>query len=63
MKPLLKLQPQFIIPPPFKAWCHLCVLGFMTLEESQKHDRENLNLHQRINGAKEEHAQKTSQKS
>jgi hypothetical protein len=31
---------QFSIPPPYRAWCHLCPdggLGFKTLEEIQEH--------------------------
>jgi hypothetical protein len=49
MKPKLKvpLTPQFLIPAPYRAWCHACNMGFMTLEESQKHDRDKINEHQR----------------
>lgn len=45
---------QFVIPPPYKVWCHLCNEGFMTMEDGQKHDKENLNKHQMINARKKE---------
>lgn len=46
MKPKLTLRPQFVIPPPFKVWCHQCDQGFMSIDEAQKHDKENLAKHQ-----------------
>lgn len=50
MKPrlTLKLEPQFQIPTPFVAWCHYCNVGFMSIDECSKHDREKINEHQRI---------------
>lgn len=50
MKPKLKLSmtPQFVIPPPFRVWCHACQMGFMSIDEAQKHDRENLAKHQGV---------------
>jgi hypothetical protein len=27
----------FVIPAPYKAWCHLCNTGFMSLEECAQH--------------------------
>jgi hypothetical protein len=30
-------QVQFIIPPPYRAWCHHCDKGFMSIEELMKH--------------------------
>jgi hypothetical protein len=50
MKPLLKvpLTPQFKIPAPFRAWCHRCDRGFMSLEELTDHDRDALNEHRRL---------------
>jgi hypothetical protein len=45
MKPLLKLHPQFKIPEPYRAWCHPCNQGFMSIEELQAHDREKINAH------------------
>jgi len=49
---MIKITPQFVIPLPFQVWCHLCNEGFMTLEESAKHDKENLNKHRAINAAR-----------
>jgi hypothetical protein len=50
MKPLLHLHvaPQFVIPFPYRVWCHVCQIGFMAIEESQKHDRDNLRTHQLV---------------
>ncbi len=31
-------KPDFIIPPPFHAWCHQCNKGFMSIDELTKHD-------------------------
>jgi hypothetical protein len=48
IKPLLTqgfLTKQFRIPVPYRVWCHPCERGFMSIEESEKHDREFLNLH------------------
>jgi hypothetical protein len=28
---------QFKIPEPFKAWCHACQKGFMSIKELQDH--------------------------
>jgi hypothetical protein len=41
----------FKIPEPFRAWCHYCNRGFLTQEELDKHNADNLNNHRRINGA------------
>ena len=28
---------QFKIPEPFRAWCHECNIGFMTIEDLEQH--------------------------
>ena len=53
MKPRLTLREQFTIPAPYRIWCHLCSKGFMTFKESSEHDRENLNLHRKIQQERE----------
>jgi hypothetical protein len=42
-------ETQFVIPKPYVAWCHLCQEGFMSIDDSAKHDREKRNKHQQIN--------------
>jgi hypothetical protein len=37
---------EFVIPKPYRGWCHVCKQGFMTVEETVKHNHENLNKHQ-----------------
>lgn len=32
------------IPPPYRAWCHKCKKGFMTLDECMDHVRANHQL-------------------
>ncbi len=54
VKPLLKYRPQFVIPQPYRVWCHLCSRGFVSIEESQQHDKENLRQHQAILARKNE---------
>lgn len=39
----------FVIPTPFRAWCHLCNAGFMSLDDLMKHEKESLNIHQKLN--------------
>jgi hypothetical protein len=46
-KPRLTFKKQFVIPEPYRAWCHVCERGFMSLEELTQHDRENINIHER----------------
>lgn len=46
IKPRLTLTNQFVIPAPYRAWCHLCERGFLSLTESQKHDREAVHEHE-----------------
>ena len=50
LKPRLTLTKQFDIPEPYRAWCHLCDKGFMSIDEIQDHNRDSVNEHQRING-------------
>lgn len=49
IKPLLTRATltQFVIPSPYRAWCHLCERGFMSLDDLVTHDRENLNEHRK----------------
>jgi len=56
---------QFQIPKPYKAWCHLCNKGFMTIDDITKHDLENRPKHQQLNIDREEavRAASTSKKS
>jgi hypothetical protein len=56
MKPLLKLRPQFVIPEPFRAYCHGCKQGFLTLEDLAAHDREHIIQHQRDSAKRNEAA-------
>lgn len=37
-----------------RAFCHLCNLPFKTLEELQKHNKDELIKHQKINAASRE---------
>ena len=30
---------------PWRVWCHICNIGFSSIEESQQHDKESLNKH------------------
>ena len=39
---------QFQIPEPYRAWCHLCSVGFLTEAEAQQHDKDNLERHRVI---------------
>lgn len=39
-------QEQFVIPAPYRVWCHRCEKGFMSIEEAQQHERENMRVHQ-----------------
>ena len=32
-------DPDFKIPPPFRAWCHVCNTGFMSIDELQSHNK------------------------
>jgi hypothetical protein len=32
-----KVETQFTIPPPYRAWCHHCNKGFISIEELQEH--------------------------
>ena len=36
----------FVIPEQYRAWCNLCDKGFKSIDELQKHDRDNLYKHQ-----------------
>jgi hypothetical protein len=56
-------ESQFVIPAPYRAWCHLCEKGFMTIDDIVKHDRENRPRHQQINIDREEAARVKTQKS
>jgi hypothetical protein len=47
-KPRLTFKKQFVIPAPYRAWCHLCNRGFVSIEEALKHDRESVPLHERL---------------
>lgn len=38
----------------WKVWCHLCNVGFDSLEAGQVHDKEKLNDHRRMNEARQE---------
>ncbi len=49
MKPHIKLAPQFVIPEPYRAWCFLCGVGFLTIEDITKHNANSVNEHQRAN--------------
>ena len=51
-EPILTLTNQFVIPPPYRAWCHSCERGFETLEDLMKHQSEALELHRRQPKAK-----------
>jgi hypothetical protein len=31
---------QFVIPPPFRAWCHICDSGLMSIDDLPEHNRE-----------------------
>lgn len=46
IKPRLTLTNQFVIPAPYRAWCHLCERGFLSLTESQTHDRASIRVHE-----------------
>jgi hypothetical protein len=35
-----ELQPQFKIPDPFKAHCHLCEKSFASIEELMQHTKD-----------------------
>jgi hypothetical protein len=37
------------IPEPYRAWCHLCAKGFMTIDEIQQHNRDSVVQHQKAN--------------
>ena len=37
---------QFKIPAPYRVWCHHYGKGFLTIEESQKHNKETIRIHQ-----------------
>jgi hypothetical protein len=30
-------KPSFILPKPYRGWCHKCDIGFMSLDELTKH--------------------------
>lgn len=30
----------FVIPAPFRAWCHICKTGFMTINDLTEHTKE-----------------------
>jgi len=47
-KPRLTFKKQFVIPAPYRAWCHLCNRGFVSIEEALKNDRESVPLHERL---------------
>jgi hypothetical protein len=55
----------FVIPAPYRAWCHPCKQGFMSIAELSEHNRTHINKHQQINAEEQEKKnvpQKTSQK-
>lgn len=35
--------PDFVIPKPYRAFCHPCNMSFPTIEELQKHTKDNKN--------------------
>jgi predicted amidophosphoribosyltransferase len=35
---------QFVIPVPYRAWCHHCERGFATLEKLVEHVHETRNV-------------------
>lgn len=39
---------------PWRVWCHICNIGFSSIEESQQHDKESLNKHRNISQSKKE---------
>lgn len=46
IKPLLTLgfDRDAYIPPPYRAWCHRCKIGFLSLEECMDHVKEKHQL-------------------
>lgn len=39
---------QFMLVPPIRAYCHLCNLGFLSLDELLLHNREKVGVHQKV---------------
>jgi len=53
LKPKLTLHKQFVIPAPFRAWCHPCDRGFMSLSELTVHRNSNEHIRSMTNASKE----------
>jgi hypothetical protein len=34
------VQVPFVIPAPFKAWCHICETGYMSIDELTQHKKD-----------------------
>lgn len=43
---MLRLRDHFVIPPPYRAWCNACSIGFNNIPELQAHNRKKLAVHQ-----------------
>jgi hypothetical protein len=35
----ISYKPEFVIPAPFRVWCHQCNTGIMSINDVAEHDR------------------------
>ena len=45
-KPIVRLQTQFKIPAPYRAWCHACSEGFVSIDKLIEHNKDKIPHHQ-----------------